>query len=102
MAHQTDDVASGSRQLRQAPAAHPRVQLQVYPHAFRDLAGDDDELETGIAGAATSGAGAGPSTTMRAGPSDSRSASASGTVATQSAEAPAPSAAAPASAAPWP
>src|SRR4051794_2015635 len=47
--HQPDDLGGRSRQLRQSVTPHPRVELQVDAHAFRDFVVRDRELEACLA-----------------------------------------------------
>src|SRR4051794_29863996 len=49
VAHQPDDPGSRLRQLREAPAAHARVELEVGPDALGNLTVRADELEPGLA-----------------------------------------------------
>ena len=103
MAHQPDDTGAGRRQLRKAPAAHPRVELDVDGNAV----GHERRTRRRAracppARASTSPCSAGPRTRIRAPGSARRSSSASATVATPSAVAPESSAAAPTGTAPCP
>jgi len=43
--HQADDLRAGLPQLRNPPAAHPGVELQVHAHALGDLLVPDRQLE---------------------------------------------------------
>ena len=45
VAHQPDDVASRRRQLREAPAPHSRIQLEMNRHSLGDAAVGRHELE---------------------------------------------------------
>ena len=49
MAHQADHLERRRRELGDAPAAHPGVELHVDAHARRNLVRPDDELETRVA-----------------------------------------------------
>ena len=49
MTHQADDLDRRSGQLREAPAAHAGVELEVHVHTRGELTRADDELEAGIA-----------------------------------------------------
>ena len=94
---------AGARQLREPPAPHARVELQVDRDPFRQLAARERQLEPRLACGGDLGGRDGPEDEdARVAAASRRSASASATVATQSAVAPASSAAAAQSAAPWP
>src|SRR5215203_2246127 len=47
--HEADDVASRRRELREPPAAHAGVELQMNRHAVRSVARDGDELQPRLA-----------------------------------------------------
>jgi len=102
LAHQPNHLDRRLEQLREPPAAHPDVELQMHAHTLGHVVRRHDQLEPRTRASPTSRLPAGAMTMMRAIGKSTRSASPSGTVATQSAVAPAPSDAPATSEAPCP